>query len=182
MKPETRAMQAAIILSAAFLAADLYASQPRVVSAQGPNLEQALRETGWSVDRLVDGSLKVRLSRDTPPAPAAPPQPEIIAAPLTEAAAWERLRARGWRVEKSADGSLLLYPETGKTSRPVEKTGPRAPSPGAGEPQGTDRRPRKVSGTGEGIEALLRQRGWRAERTSDGSLLVYPLAGAKPSP
>jgi hypothetical protein len=85
---------------------------------------------------------------------------------------FEVLRDYGWGVETDADGATLLFPP-GARSEPAPVT---APSPAAREA------PTARVALARNLDALLAERGWRAERDADGALLLFPLRRASPQP
>ena len=181
MKHPIGSITAALALSAGLLGTDLLGDESVSGQSVGPNLERALRETGWSVEQLTDGGLKLHIARTVAPQPT-PKEPPRLKMPLTEAAAWGRLRERGWRVERAVDGSLLLFP--GEKDSDIQSLEESSAAPASAAAPWLDTRVRntqKEPELSEEIDELLRQRGWRANRASDGSLLVYPLAGGHPS-
>jgi hypothetical protein len=139
-----------------------------------PGLEEALRTAGWQVQRLGDGGLEMRLARP-PSAPPPAAEPAATPEPQAEASAWNRLRARGWRVERAEDGSILLFPPAASTSPPAAPATAPSPPPETGARQAEQPSVAKAPAGASGMEALLRARGWRAERQTDGSLLAYPM-------
>jgi hypothetical protein len=90
---------------------------------------------------------------------------------------WAALRERGWRVETDAEGATLLYPPA-----------PAAPpAPGPVAPEVADVAPDQVAAREEvarDLDSRLAERGWRAERESDGTLVLFPLrrVEARPEP
>jgi hypothetical protein len=120
-----------------------------------PELQRVFEQAGWAATGTEDGSLILRRI----PGPEPQQAPSGVEA---ENDMWDRLRARGWRVEQDSDGSRLLYPpspEKGPAS--VLRQAPASPRPGD-------------SGKEKSLEDLLEQRGWRAERSVDGSLILRP--------
>jgi hypothetical protein len=151
--------------------------------APAPTFADALRAAGWQVEVLADGSLQVTPgSRSQAPtgqtAPAAtPPKPPL------ETTGWPMLRRAGWRVETQPDGATLLYPPGSSSS--VVETVPNQPST-ASEPAPFITpipTPAPVQpAPQQDLDSLLSDRGWRAERAADGSLLLLPLGAAIEEP
>lgn len=135
-------------------------------------LEAALRESGWEVKRLADGSIELRRE----PLVSGAREPDEVTDVTVperkesdpEAVIWHRLRDSGWRVEKGPDGSTFLYPpvpESETKPDPEERRSGGAPN----------------ASTIKGLDARLAERGWRVARTADGSLLLYPKAVESPA-
>ena len=116
-------------------------------------LTQALREAGWKVEQMDDGSLLLF------------PRQEPTAKPPLDEAALQRLGEAGWTISQAADGSLLLFPPR---SQPAPGSSPTH-QPGAGQ-EDTENRPL------ESLKAKLEAAGWRTRYTQDGSLLLFPAA------
>ncbi len=72
------------------------------------------------------------------------------------------LGEHGWRVETDVDGSVLLFP------------GPESAAANDAEPPSDpNSAPPRASGF-DSLRGLLQQYGWRVDRDSDGSLLLFP--------
>jgi hypothetical protein len=153
--------------------------------AQGRTFVESLRAAGWQVEVLVDGSLELM------PAPreaAARQGSETETPPPTASSAeisppdWAALRDHGWTVETDADGSTLLYPPSPMAGTAAPEP-PQSPSPApeatpAGIPDETAARYEVA----RDLDALLAERGWRAQRESEGTLLLFPLRRAERTP
>jgi len=87
------------------------------------SFEQALKDTGWSVQREADGSLILESKELTRSTPENSPSTEDQWPQLQN-----ELQAAGWLVEREADGSLRLAPPATETlpepkaAPPVTKT------------------------------------------------------------
>jgi hypothetical protein len=137
-------------------------------TAGSPTFAEALRAAGWQVDVQVDGSLILRPG-DTPAAAATSSMPsDATAAP--KSAGFEVLRDYGWGVKTDADGATLLFPP-GAASTVAPVTAPAADI--------AEARPARAE-MARNLDTLLAERGWRAERDADGSLLLFPLRRASP--
>ncbi|MGB5831118.1 MAG: hypothetical protein WBG92_03905 [Thiohalocapsa sp.] len=151
--------------------------------ALAPTFADALRAAGWQVEQLADGSLQLtpgsRSQEPVVPAASATSSPQ----PTLETTGWPMLRRAGWRVETQPDGATLLFPpgtrgdsvEPGLLkSSPAPETPPfAAPGP---IPASTQPPPQ------QNLDTLLSERGWRAERATDGSLLLLPLGANTAGP
>lgn len=142
---------------------------------------EALAAAGWQVEVLVDGSLVLTPAGAQPGAPAGTPTP----AAESEDPGWRALESFGWRVETDADGATLLYPP-GTVRTPAAMPPPPPASPETGStmppqpalsPPAADAKARLA----DELDALLAERGWRAEWAADGSLLLLPLRQATAS-
>ena len=96
------------VLLAASLSTLIYST-----AAQEPStsFEQALKETGWSVQRETDGTLRLQ-----PPGTGTSVTQKAIdhenksrGAGLSQAMQ-QQLRDAGWRITDTSDGSILLFP------------------------------------------------------------------------
>jgi hypothetical protein len=152
--------------------------------AQGRTFVESLRAAGWQVEVLVDGSLELMPDPRAPAADQAS-EPET-GAPAASGAAepptpdWATLRDHGWRVETDADGSTLLYPP----SPAAEKAAPDPATPPApvAVPAATPDAAAARDEVARDLDALLAERGWRAKRESDGTVLLFPLRRAENAP
>ncbi len=125
------------------------------------SFEQALKDTGWSVQREADGSLILESKELTRSTPENSPSTEDQWPQLQS-----KLQAAGWFVEREADGSLRLAPPEAET----------LPEPKAAPP---------VTETDEedsfqSMQQKLRDAGWGVANSSDGSILLYPPDRIKP--
>jgi hypothetical protein len=145
---------------------------------------EALAAAGWQVEVLVDGSLVL-----TPAGAAAQDisagSPEPAGAAV--GAGWRALEGFGWRVETDAEGATLLYPPGASPApavmpppAPVDAE-PAPTSQGVVEQATTAPGPDARAGLARELDVLLTERGWRAERAPDGSLLLLPLQPASAS-
>ena len=157
----------------------------------GRTFVESLRAAGWQVEMLVDGSLQLMPVARSPEedleeqGESEPPTgPDPAGAEDTQPG-WAALRERGWRVETDAEGATLLYPPApAATPAPTPSQSPTA-SPVA--PEVADVAPNQAAARDEvarDLDALLAERGWRAERESDGTLVLFPLrrVEARPNP
>lgn len=137
----------------------------------------ALRAAGWAVDVLNDGSLQLTRAAPVPAvAPSPPVAPASVVEPGSEPAPaptmtppglasgqhpqevdWTPLLHHGWRLEHDRDHATLLFP------------------PESGVKSGAE----TVIETPSDLLSLLGARGWRAQRESDGTLLLSPLGHAR---
>lgn len=143
----------------------------------GQTFVEALRAAGWQVEVLVDGSLQLTPAGESASVPEAPgPQPSATPAPApgVQAPGWAALREHGWRVETDAEGSTLLFPPSAAPATP-----PPAPEPSP--PKAPDEAVARDE-VARDLDALLAERGWRAQREPDGSLLLFPLRRAPSAP
>lgn len=130
----------------------------------GEGLRSTLEQAGWRVTEGPDGRLDLRPPGEPPGQPQAAEVGAVGEGPASgEGAGWARLTEHGWRVERSADGSTLLYPP-----EPAAQ-----PSPPETEVEAPDE-PAPISSPSERLDDHLRARGWRVERSPDGSLLLHP--------
>lgn len=125
-----------------------------------PNLDLALRQSGWQSERVPGEGLLLYPPQVAKEAAAVPAKVEAGQDSVREGSVeagpdWERLRGLGWRVEQGADGSTLLYPPLPQPSAPEKPTSDTA------QPEQT-------------LDALLEASGWRVERDAQGGLLLYP--------
>ena len=128
----------------------------------------ALRAAGWNVEVLADGSLQLTAAPQSLPVADAV-EPQTPALPKSGPDGWSVLRTYGWRVETGPDGTTFLFPPPAVSSVESEK----APEPARSEAQAEVARD---------LDALLAERGWRAEREADGSVLLFPLLRAAGAP
>lgn len=145
------------ILIKLLIAASLSCVIGNVVAQENPpSLEQALKDTGWSVQRELDGSLILnpRLSSKN------------AATEKSSEEHWlkiqSKLQAAGWKVDRESDGSLILVPPAAGESQAVQKIDPMLD-----------------------MQQKLQSAGWIVSKKPDGSLLLYPpgdTVSAKPEP
>lgn len=170
-------------------------------------LEQALKETGWSVERTADGDLLLIAPAQGKPETGT----EIDLESLRS-----KLEASGWKVVRQADGSLVLYPRRelvttdsakGASSKlpdnqweqlqeelqaagwnsTRDSDGSLILIPPGSTPE-TSTSVEKQSKPMAGMQRKLREAGWRVSENSDGSILLYPpeqprgVATLKPCP
>ena len=153
--PVTRFIGTGIASLLAFTATEAVASD---------TLEQALRATGWSVERKQNGDLIL-----------VPPSAENTGSdsPITDddnldlESMSRQLEGSGWNVTRETDGSLILLPGTAVTDRAAS----------AGQSQTTADKDHWPE-----LRSMLEAAGWKAERTSDGSIvLTTPEKTAAPA-
>ena len=130
------------------------------------SFEQALKATGWSVQREVDGSLILEPRKSLE---------SIQGNNISTEDQWPQLQnelqAAGWFVEREADGSLVLVPPGTATSVKQKAIGQEAEISRAGP--------------SPAMQQQLRDTGWRVINTPDGSILLYPpgiSVAKKPQP
>ena len=137
------------------------------VTAQetSPSFEQALKATGWSVQREADGSLVLKPREST----------TSNQDNKTTDDQWlqlkEKLQAAGWFVEREIDGSLILTPPDQSITA----------NTGAAEQKSET----GSIGSLDSMQQQLRDTGWQVIEDSDGSILLYPPGDAvatKPQP
>lgn len=127
------------------------------------SFEQALKATGWSVQREVDGSLilEPRQSLES-----------IQGNNISTEDQWSQLQnelqAAGWFVEREADGSLILVPPRTAASEKQKAIGQETEIINAGP--------------SPAMQQQLRDTGWRITNTPDGSILLYPPGASVASP
>jgi len=124
------------------------------------SLEQALKETGWSVQQNAEGSLILSFQESSDPA-------QNGSASATDH--WPQLQSKlqdaGWQVEREADGSLRLTPpETEVATKENTVT------------QDTVTHTKKTDEkkSFQDIQQDLRDTGWGVTNSPDGSILLYP--------
>ena len=154
--------------------------------SSGQGFADALRAAGWDVEVMADGSLELSPASmpvaveglDAPQSPnEAPDQtPDQTpaartTAPVVQPGDWSVLRDFGWRVETDADGSTLLYPHSAAPA-PMDPKAEPSLEPEVAEPTLPDAQ----AEVARDLDALLAERGWRARREADGTLLLLPLS------
>lgn len=167
----------------------LQAAPASETGPDGRTFVESLRAAGWQVEMLVDGSLQLmpvsrspEENQDEQGGSEPPTGPDPVGAEDT-LPDWAALRERGWRVETDAEGATLLYPPA-PAATPTPAPAP-APTPVA--PDVAHAAPDQVAARDEvarDLDSLLAERGWRAERESDGTLVLFPLrrVEARPNP
>jgi len=131
------------------------------VGETSPSFEQALKATGWSVQREADGSLvlKPRASTSNQGYETTDDQwPQLK----------DKLQAAGWFVDRETDGSLILTPPDQSTPTPDEQKTETG-----------------SIGSLRSMQQQLRDTGWQVIEDSDGSILLYPPGedfATKPGP
>jgi len=126
-----------------------------LVSAQSPlsGLEQALKDTGWSVHQDQDGSLILT------PGVSAKSSVEGENVTVDNASEMQReLQAAGWKVNREADGTLVLFPQASSASQQVQQAHSMLDS---------------------NMQQQLRQAGWGITEKADGTVLLYPPAASR---
>jgi hypothetical protein len=119
------------------------------VAAQQPlsGLEQALKDTGWSVQQEQDGSLILKSGFSTT---------DSVEKKNTDEDNWSKmqreLQAAGWTVNREADGTLVLFPQATTESEVAQQINPMLDT---------------------AMQQQLRQAGWGIAEKSDGSILLY---------
>jgi len=123
------------------------------VGETSPDFEQALKATGWSVQREADGSLVLKPRGST-----------SAQGNETTDDQWpqlkDKLQAAGWFVDRETDGSLILTPpdqSTTASTRPAEQKTETG-----------------SIGSLRSMQQQLRDTGWQVIEDSDGSILLYP--------
>lgn len=124
------------------------------------SLEQALKDTGWSVQQNAEGSLILSFQESAAPTPDNTPS-------ATDQ--WPQLQSKlqdaGWQVERETDGSLRLTPPETEVATKAQAVAPEPPVQNA-EPD--DKK------TFQEIQQDLRNAGWEVTNSPDGSILLYP--------
>lgn len=128
------------------------------------SFEQALKDTGWSVQREADGSLilesqAIAGSTDGNNTSTEDQWPQLQ----------NKLQAAGWFVEREADGSLRLAPP--ETS-PASAAEPEVITQAAETDEGAS--------SFQDMQQKLKDAGWGVSNSSDGSIILYPPDGSKP--
>ncbi len=120
------------------------------VAAQLPlsGLEQALKDTGWSVQQEPDGSL-ILIPGDT--TKNSSKGESTLADGGFEMQ--RELQAAGWKVNREADGTLVLFPQVTSASQQAQPI---------------------TSMLDARMQQQLQQAGWGITENSDGSVLLYP--------
>ena len=140
------------VLLAASLSTLIYSTAAQESST---SFEQALKETGWSVQHDADGSLVLK-PRDS----SGSTQRDSTSTDDQWPQLQKELQAAGWIVERDTDGSLrLVLPGTSNTINPNS----------VGQDNETSR-----SDSLHSMQQQLRAAGWHVTKGSDGSILLYP--------
>ena len=119
-------------------------------AAQQPlsELEQALKDTGWSVQQEQDGSLILKSGASA--------KNSIKKKNVTKDN-WSKmqreLQAAGWTVNREADGTLVLFPQATASPETVPQIKPMIDAD---------------------MQQKLREAGWSITKKSGGSVLLYP--------
>ena len=125
------------------------------------SLEQALKDTGWSVQQNAEGSLILNFQESSDPA-------QNTSASATDQ--WPQLQSKlqdaGWQVEREADGSLRLTPPEPEVAVEEENVVTRDT---VTHSAATDEKK-----SFQGIQQDLRDAGWGITNSPDGSILLYP--------
>lgn len=125
------------------------------------SFEQALKDTGWSVQREADGSLILE-----PQALTGGTQGNNTSTEDQWPQLQNKLRAAGWFVEREADGSLRLAPPETET-HPEPKAAPPIMEP-------------DEENSFQSMQQKLKDAGWGVSNSPDGSILLYPPGSSKP--
>jgi len=125
------------------------------------SFEQALKDTGWSVQREADGSLILESKEDP-----GSTQENITSTEDQWPQLQDKLQAAGWLVEREADGSLRLAPPATDTSA---------------KPEAIEETPETDEGDSfQSMQQKLKDAGWGVSNSPDGSVLLYPPDRSKP--
>ena len=141
-------------LLSVILAASLFVLISDAVSQDSlASLEQALKETGWSVQQNAEGSLILSFQESSDPA-------QNGSASATDQ--WPQLQSKvqdaGWQVEREADGSLRLTPpETEVATKENTVT----------QDTVTHTKETDEKGSFQGIQQDLRDAGWGITNSPD---------------
>lgn len=135
------------VLVRALITASLLCSTGNVTAQSSSlTLEQALKDTGWSVQQEADGSLILN--------PGNSSENNIEGKSTSQdymLKIQSELQAAGWNVEREADGTLILIPATKSMPEVSQETNPMLD-----------------------MQQKLRETGWVVSTTPDGSMLLYP--------
>lgn len=126
-----------------------------------PSFEQALKDTGWSVQREADGSLILEPKELTGSTQGNSTVTEDQWPQLKD-----KLQAAGWLVEREADGSLRLAPPASGASAEPEVI-----------PQAAET---NEENSFQSMQQKLKDAGWDVSNSPDGSILLYPPKRSKP--
>lgn len=143
--------------------------EPASSEQTGPDLVKMFEQQGWQAETAPDGSLIFRRPQKAVAKPTE--TPEHMASPASVATATpseiERLlRERGWQTETDPSGNTLLRPTRQSTAGSQASDKPSTVTPVANAAEAAD--------PFEQFQHSLSDKGWQVERTSDGSVIVYP--------